>query len=94
MAYQMVSTAQTLTSLISTYTDADTVAKAIRTLAYSAGDPPDELNPTEQREAKIDQFVQETLAVVVEMQPHTGLVRLDAREKFIKQLRKVGIYEG
>jgi len=89
MCEQITSSAQVMTAFISTYTDSELVQKAIRNLAYDAGElPAEEFNATERREAKIEEFVAETLSLVSQSHPQTGLIRLDAREKFTKQLKK------
>ena len=89
MCEQITATAQVMTAFISTYTDAELVQKAIRNQIYDAGDiPSEDFNATERREMHIEEFIVETLDIVARSHPQTGLIRLDAREKFTKQLKK------
>ena len=89
MCEQITATAQVMTAFISTYTDAELVQKAIRNQIYDAGDiPSEDFNATERREMHIEEFIVETLDIVAHSHPQTGLIRLDAREKFTKQLKK------
>ena len=89
MCEQITATAQVMTAFISTYTDAELVQKAIRNQIYDAGDiPTEDFNATERREMRIEEFIVETLDIVAHSHPQTGLIRLDAREKFTKQMKK------
>lgn len=92
MCEHVTSIAQAMAAFISTYVDAEVVQRAIRNRPYNAlgGDSTtnEAANATDLRESRIEEFVSQTLSITSSNHPETGLVRLDARDKFMKLVKK------
>jgi uncharacterized coiled-coil protein SlyX len=86
MCEHIAATSQTLTSVIATCADTDLIQKVLRNSVYDPDVTSESIN--ERRQQRIDEFVQVVAANVTANNASPGLTRLDAREKFVRQLRK------
>jgi hypothetical protein len=86
MCEQMAATSQSLTAFMATCADAEVVQKALRSSPQDV--VLEEENIVDRRQQKIDKFVAEVMSVVSSNNSQPGIVRLEAREKFERQLKK------
>lgn len=87
MCEHVTATCQSLTSLIATCTDAEAVQKVLRSSPGQEADY-DEDPISVRRQTRLDDFLKEVSSIVVSNHPQPGMVRMDARERFVKQVRK------
>lgn len=86
MRENMVSTCQELAALIASLSDFEAVQAVLRDQPAHMDNP--ETLVSELRKGKIDDFIFEVKSIAEQNYPKPGIVRLDAREKFLRQLRK------
>jgi chromosome segregation ATPase len=86
MCEQVTASAQSLTAFMASCSDAEVVQKALRSHPYDV--VMEEDNVSDNRQLKMDNFVAEVMALVISQNPQPGIIRLETREKFEKQLRK------
>lgn len=86
MCEHLTSTAQLLCSNIATTTDAEMVQQILRS-GPEINDYEEDV-VSEKRQAKLLEIVAEIVKMIALTNSQPGIIRLEAREKFIKQLRK------
>jgi hypothetical protein len=86
MCEHVAATAQALAAFIATCTDAEAIQKVLK------GGPNDldydDTMVSNMRQKKVDEFLEEVLAIVVANNSQPGLTRTDARNQFLKQTKK------
>jgi predicted nucleic acid-binding Zn-ribbon protein len=87
MCEHITSTAQTVTAMISTWTDAEIIQKIVRDAPGDGADYQEEAIRN-RRQEKLDEFTTDIVNQVVANNAQPGIIRLEAREKFVKQLRR------